>query len=262
MFLEKKIYKNPHVRLVAVSNLVARQLETHFDRNDVTVIPNAVDSLRFRTEERFCRREVTRHRFKYSDEDFVLLLIGNDWKNKGLNPLLRAVDLLRDLPLQLLVVGADDPLFFEQWIANLASRDRVRFETPSTDVLAFYAAADAYVGPSLSDAFGLPIVEAMACGLPVIASVHAGASELVRDGETGLLLYDPRNPLEIARLIERLYRDTNLRMKMGLAAADHVQVNCTWEQNVSRTRDFLEMILRERHEARGTPRLPAMPRQQ
>jgi len=63
-------------------------------------------------------------------------------------------------------------------------------------VLSFYAAADAYVAPSLEDAFGLPILEAMACGLPVIASVQAGASENVLDGATGYLLRDPMNHVE------------------------------------------------------------------
>jgi UDP-glucose:(heptosyl)LPS alpha-1,3-glucosyltransferase len=246
MLLERKVYKDPRVRLAAVSNLVARHLKTHFDRTDVTVIPNAVDSLRFTPEERFSRREATRQRFKYSDEDFVLLLIGNDWKNKGLIPLLRAFALLRDLPLQLLVVGADDSRFYEPWVAKLATPGRMRFEAPSIDVLTFYAAADAYVGPSLADAFGLPIVEAMACGLPVIASIQAGASELIRDGETGLLLYDPRDPSEIARLIEKLYRSVTLRREMGLAASEYVQTNCGWDQNVSKTRDFLETVLRER----------------
>lgn len=68
---------------------------------------------------------------------------------------------------------------------------------PSADVLFFYAAADAYVAPSLEESFGLPIMEAMACGLPVIASVQSGASETIVDGETGYLLRDPLNNLEL-----------------------------------------------------------------
>ena len=96
---------------------------------------------------------------------------------------------------------------------QLALRDRVRFEKPSTDVLSFYAAADLYVGPSLEDAFNLPMLEAMACGLPVIASVQAGASENVRDNETGLLLLDPRDPVQLVRLIRRLFDDVEQRGK-------------------------------------------------
>ncbi len=201
MLLESKVYRDPRVRLVAVSSLVARRLKTYFDRTDVVVIPNAVDTLSLTPKERLARRDATRQSFNYSDKDFVLLLIGNDWKNKGLDSLLQAFELLCDLPLQLLVVGADDTGLYHSRVAKLASRDRVRFEAPSPNILTLYAAADAYVGPSLEDAFGLPIVEAMACGLPVIASIHAGASELICDGETGLLLSDPRDPSEIARLI-------------------------------------------------------------
>jgi glycosyltransferase involved in cell wall biosynthesis len=75
----------------------------------------------------------------------------------------------------------------------------------------FYAAADAYLGPSLEDAFGLPILEAMASGLPVIASVNAGASEIIEDRSSGLLLRDPANVTELAALIQELVSDSSLR---------------------------------------------------
>jgi len=250
MFLESKIYRNPRVRLIAVSSLVAKHLKTHFDRSDVSVIPNAVDATRFNPEARIAKRWVTRQFFGYSEEDFVLLLIGNDWRNKGLDPLLKAVSLLCDLPVRLLVVGNDDPRPYQQCIAKLPSHNRVRFVAPSPDVLTFYAAADAYVAPSLADAFGLPIVEAMACALPVIVSVYAGASELVHDGVTGLLLIDPRDPSEIAAHIKKLYADNLLRQKMGQAASQYLRANCDWDQNVAKTRDILEAILRERQKAR------------
>src|SRR5207248_7365875 len=102
---------------------------------------------------RLAKRSPTRQSFGYSDDDFVLLLIGNDWKNKGLDFLLRAFALLCEIPLRLLVVGSDDPCLYHRQLAAIACRDRVRFEAPSPDVLSFYAAADAYVAPSLEDAF-------------------------------------------------------------------------------------------------------------
>ena len=245
MVLERRVYRDPRVRLIAVSNLVAQHLKTHFGRTDVPVIPNAVDTMRFTLEARLNRRSATRQLFRYSDDDFVLLIIGNDWKNKGLDTLLRAVDDLCDLPLRLLVVGSDDPRLYQTQLIDSEVHDRVRFEAPIPDVLSFYSAADVYVGPSLEDAFGLPIVEAMACGLPVIASIHAGASEFIRNGETGLLLSNPRDPSEIASLVQRLFVDASLRMKMGFSASQYVQANCGWDQNASRTRDFLEATLRD-----------------
>ena len=249
MVLERKMYRDPRVRLVAVSDLVAHHLKIHFDRTDVAVIANAVDTTRFTLEARLARRSTTRQSFRYSDDDFVLLIIGNDWKIKGVDFLLRALTLC-DLAVHLLVVGSDDPRLYQTQVIDSVMNDRVRFEAPSRDVLSFYSAADVYVGPSLGDAFGLPILEAMACGLPVIASIHAGASEFIRNGETGLLLSNPRDPSEIASLVQRLFVDASLRMKMGFAASQYVQANCGWDQNALKTRDFLEAALQDHHSPR------------
>jgi glycosyltransferase involved in cell wall biosynthesis len=245
MFLERKIYHDPGVRLVAVSHLLAKHLESYFQRTDVTVIPNAVDTLKFAAATRQARRSASRQSLHFGENEFVLLLIGNDWKNKGLGVLLRASALLTDLPLRLLVVGKDDPVLFRPVVEQLRMQDRLRFESPSSDVLLFYAAADLYVGPSLEDSFGLPILEAMACGLPVIASAHAGASEMIHDGTTGFILCDPQDHVELARLIRRIYEEKPLRLAMGEAASRQVMVNCGWDENATKTRELLENTLEQ-----------------
>jgi glycosyltransferase involved in cell wall biosynthesis len=247
MCLERRIYRDPGVQLVAVSSLVAGQLRSHFQREDVRVIRNAVDTLRFAPEGRLAKRKASRESASYDENDFVLLLIGNDWKKKGLDTLLEALAVLRDLPWRLLVVGSDDPNLYRVLLERLAAPDRVRFEKPSADVLSFYAAADLYAGPSLEDAFNLPILEAMACGLPVIASVQAGASEMIRDEETGFILSDPQDHLGLAQLIRRIYSDQPLRLAMGEAASRHVLKNCTWDRNAAETRELLEATLGRLH---------------
>ncbi len=240
MALERRIYTDPKVRLAAVSKLVSTQLEKHFGRTDSVVIPNAVDTVIFNSEARLARRSVSRQSLKLDDRDFVALLIGNDWKKKGLDQLLRALAII-GIPIQLLVVGKDDPRLYRSALRQLRLEDRVRFLAPTADVLSFYAAADAYVAPSLEDAFGLPILEAMACGLPVIASVQAGASENIIDGTTGYLLRDPMNHVELAEIILRLAGDRPATQKLGAAAARYVQASVSWDHNVSATRDFLEL---------------------
>ena len=242
-FLERKIYRDQDVHLVAVSPLVAAQLKSYFQREDVDVIRNAVDTLRFTPEVRVARRNASRQFLSYAEDDLVLLLIGNDWKKKGLDTLLKALALLSDLPLRLLVAGSDDPSFYRPLLDRLNLQDRVRFEKPSSDVLSFYAAADLYIGPSLEDAFNLPILEAMACGLPVIASANAGASEFIRDGETGLILRDPQDHLELASLIRRIQPENGLRLSMGAAASSYAMMNCSWDDNAEKTRQLLESIL-------------------
>ena len=245
MFLERKIYGNPGVRLVAVSSLVAAQIKSHFQREDVTVIRNAVDTLRLTPEGRLERRKASRQLFQYADQEFVLLFVGNDWKKKGLDALLRALHQLDELPFSLLIRGADDPGLYQYLLEKMGLRDRVRFEKSRPEVLPFYAAADLCVAPSLEDGFNLPVVEAMACGLPVIASAQAGASELIRDGETGFILHDPQDHLRLAHLIRRLYADQTLRQTMGDAASRHVLRNCGWGENTKKTREFLENALRQ-----------------
>ncbi len=242
MALERRIYTDPKVRLAAVSKLVSTQLEKHFGRTDSVVIPNAVDTGVFNSEARLARRSVSRQSLKLGDSDFVVLLIGNDWKKKGLDQLLQALAII-EIPIQLLVVGKDDPGLYRSALWQLRLDDRVRFLAPSADVLSFYAAADAYVAPSLEDAFGLPILEAMACGLPVIASVQAGASENIIDGTTGYLLRDPMNHVELAEIILRLAGDRAAGQKLGAAAAQYVQGSVSWDRNAAATREFLENSL-------------------
>jgi glycosyltransferase involved in cell wall biosynthesis len=244
--LEQRVYRNPNVRLIAVSQSLARHLETHFGRTDVTVIPNAVDTEKFSESERMARRAVSRESLHFVEGEFVVLLIGNDWKNKGLETLIKACAQLSQIPLRLLVVGSDDPALFRPVLEEFDMQDRVQFEIPSRDVMRFYAAADLYAGPSLEDSFGLPVMEAMACGLPVIASSHAGVSEAIRDGETGYILRDPQDHNRLAQLIRGICAERELGRTVGEAACRSLAGNFDWEQNVTKTRQVLEEAASER----------------
>lgn len=246
MFLERKLYANPNLPLIAVSSLVAEQVEACSGRIDVKVIRNAVDTLGLTPERRLAHKQECRQLFHFADEDFVVLFIGNDWKKKGFDPLLKALAQLEDLPWRLLVRGTDDLGLYRSLLASLGVEDRIRFEKSRPEVLPFYAAADLYVAPSLEDGFNLPVIEAMSCGLPVVASRHMGASELIRDGETGLILDNPQNDELLARLIRRLYEDLALRRTMGGAASEFVRANCGWQKNVEQTREFLDAVLQAR----------------
>jgi glycosyltransferase involved in cell wall biosynthesis len=245
MALERRIYANPKVRLLAISNLVSAQLKKHFGRTDSVVIPYGVDTVMFNSQTRLARRSVLRESLKLDNRDFVILLIGIDWKKKGLDQLLRALAII-EIPIQLLVAGKDDPGLYRHALRLLKLDNRVRFLGSSADVLSFYAAADAYVGPSLEDAYALPILEAMACGLPVIASVQAGASENIIDGATGYLLRDPMNHVELAELIRRLANDRSAAEEIGAAAARSVQASVSWDRHASATRDFLQSSIASR----------------
>jgi len=217
--LERRIYTDPKVTLGAVSKRTAGLMMEYFGRKDVSIIPNGVDTEHFSTAARLARRTGARRRRSFREEDFVLLLIGNDWRNKGLTSLLEAVSALPALPTKLLVVGNDNPELFRSRAEQLGVRYRCHWELSSPDVLEFYAAADVYVSPSREDSFGLPVAEAMACGLPAITSVCAGVAECIHDGADGFVLREPQDAQSLSKLIERLQGEPDLRRKIGEAAA-------------------------------------------
>lgn len=213
--LERRIYGHPGVRLAAVSRHTAGQLERYFGRRDVAVIPNGVDSNFFNAGARRNRRAEARLRWNFATHEQALLLIGNDWRNKGLHTLLEAAALCRDLPMRLLVVGRESTSPWADLVAKLQLGNRVSFSQPSADVLEFLAAADVYAAPSLEDSFNLPALEAMACGLPVIVSKQAGVSEWIQDGSDGLLLQNPQNPAELAAALRKLLTEPETMQRLG-----------------------------------------------
>jgi len=212
--------------------MVVTQLSGRFGRHDAVSIPNGVDVKRFEPQTRLQRRSMARADLNLVPGTFAFLLIGNDWRNKGLQTLIEALNECRDLPIRLLVVGEDDAKPFEAAIRRLGLLNRVTFLAPCKDVMKFYAAADAYAGPSLEDSFGLPVIEAMASGLPVIASINSGASEIINHGLNGLVLRDPTNVVELAGLIRRLVNDRSLRELLAGNAVSTAR-QCTWDHNAA-----------------------------
>jgi glycosyltransferase involved in cell wall biosynthesis len=230
--LERHIYSNRKTALAAVSQRTADLLEQYFHRSDVRVIPNGVDTREFSEAARAVHRYDARRRLKLRDTDFVLLLIGNDWRVKGVPVILEVMAQLPDLPLHFVVVGSDAPESFRETANRLGVLERCHWEAPRRDVIEFYAAADTYVSPSREDSFGLPVAEAMACGLPAITSAHAGVSALIHNTVDGFVLRDPEDTQSLARLIERLYRDTPFRRTIGEAAARTAQ-QWTWDRSAA-----------------------------
>jgi glycosyltransferase involved in cell wall biosynthesis len=230
-FLERRVYTNEDIPMAVVSRRVAANLAERYARkNDLRVVYHGWDTSRFSPQRLASLRAQSRQALGVEKEDFCVLLIGNDWNNKGLPSLLEAAGQVERVPLQVLAVGRDMPDPYRAAIARCHLADRVRFLPPRADVEFYYAAADAYVGPSLEDAFALPPLEAMACGLPVIVSSQAGVSELITDGVDGLVLADPRDAASLAKLISSLAGDSGLRKRLG-ENARKTACQYTWDRN-------------------------------
>ena len=237
--LERRIYGDPHVTLAAVSKHTAEQLKKYFGRDDVTVVPNGVDVGHFSPAAISPLREASRRQEQVSRAEIALLIVGNDWRNKGLSVLLSAMAACKDLPLKLLVVGQDEAEPFRGQLEITGVRDRVQFCRPVPDVRGLYAAADVLVAPSLEDSFNLPVLEAMACGLPVIVSPKAGVSEWLTNSFDALLLKDPENTGELAEAIRTLATGTELRKTLAENAVTTAR-KFSWDEHAAQLRQLMQ----------------------
>ena len=104
------------------------------------------------------------------------------------------------------------------------------------------AALDLFVMPSLAEGLGVAALEAMACGLPVVASAVGGLRDLVTDGATGLLV-PPADPVALAKAINKLASEPKLRAAMGAAGrirvADHFSLAAMAQRTLALYRDCL-----------------------
>jgi UDP-glucose:(heptosyl)LPS alpha-1,3-glucosyltransferase len=242
--LEARVYRRLPLSLATVSRALGEDLARTFERpNDVAIIYYGVGLDQFSVGGRQKLRDRARAALGLAEGDFALLLVGNDLRSKGLPCLLEAVRQVGDPRLRVLVAGNDNPAAFVPSLEKMGLAARVRFLPPRPDVEFYYAAADAYVSPSLQDAFALPPAESMACGLPVITSRNNGGSEIIHDGIDGFVLEDPTDSKTLAGVIQRLAGDAELCHRIGLAAAETVR-QCSWEENARQTRELFQRAWR------------------
>lgn len=246
IFLEGIVFRNPRIQLILTAPQTAGELKRFYGREGgLPVISAAFDSSTFNPERRSSLRDGARLALAIPQDHFATLLVGNDWRKKGLPALLDAMRDLSDLPVDMFVVGEDDPGPYRALIRERNIQKQVHFLPPRKDVEFYYAAADAYVGPSLEDTFALPVAEAMACGLPVIVSARAGASALITDGADGLILNDPTDSESLAAMIRRLCLDSELCSRLGANAAVTTRPY-TWERSSRELATIFEGILRKK----------------
>lgn len=163
---------------------------------------------------------------------------------RRLDLLLKAVDLLNNG--HLVVVGdGDQAARYRSFAHDLGLESRVHFlgEVDHQDLVTVYAAADVVVLPSqLQESFGLVLIEAMACGKPVVASRLPGARTVVRDGEDGFLV-QPGDVLDLAEKIQTLLEDPQRCQEMGKRGRAKVEEKYAWRKIVPRLVQVYEDVL-------------------
>ncbi|MBI4789825.1 MAG: glycosyltransferase family 4 protein [Chloroflexi bacterium] len=222
--------------IIAVSECTKRDAITNYQLppDKITVIYEGVNPALKPITDPGCIAEA---RARYAKNLRFVLFLGTIEPRKNIPALLDALQVLRGrgLPHRLLIAGRKGWLYhgvFEH-VRRTGMETEVDFldHVPDEDLPALFAACDAFVFPSLYEGFGLPPLEAMACGAPVICSNTSSLPEVVGDAA---LLVNPRDVGEIAGAIERVVRDTALKNELrvkGLAQA----AKFSWERAARET---------------------------
>ncbi len=210
------LLKRPGVMLLPTSTRMRAYLLRHgFPASHVVVLPNGVDVATYRSA-----AHVISMRTEMSS--LTVLCVSRLRFEKGLDVLLQAWPAVRAAEprarLQL-VGGGDLRAQLEQLARALGIEDSVHFVDHVSDVRPFLAAADIFALPSRWEGMPNALMEAMACGLPCVATRVSGSEDLIRDGESGLLV-PPNAPVTLAAALISLLRDPERRRDLGTAARE------------------------------------------
>ncbi len=237
-FLMQHLVTKRMDRVIAVSASAAEEARKVFNvpRQKLRVIHNGIDT------------DVFRQLDGGMKEKGRLILVGNSQdRKKGLIYLLKALRLLRgemDVELTIVDRGLPDNEYAPQLVRRYGLDGRVCFtgKVGLEELVRHYGRAEVAVVPSLYEGFGLPAAEAMACGLPVVATTAGALPEVVEDGRNGILV-PPRDAYALAGAIERLLRDDELRRVMGEEGRRRVERHFTWEQAARKTLEVYQEVL-------------------
>jgi len=207
--------------IITISQKVRKLYEDIVDDEKISVIPLGVDTGVFKPAEK-----------RVHKDDYEILYVGYLYKLKGVEYLIRSMALVakerRDFKLRVVGDGPEKSRLMALTKA-LNLEERVLFEgfVPHTQIVRYYQQCDIFCFPTLGEPFGKVILEAMACGKPVIASNVEGPAEIIEDKRTGLLI-PPARPQILAKAILELIADENKMKKIGAAARKAVTQSYSW----------------------------------
>lgn len=230
-------------RVLCVSeDLRERCLVTGVHPERCRLLENGIDTSRFA---RRIDRAEAKQRLGLPPDRFVVGAVGRLSAEKGFDGLIRAIDRLLRVghDLELLIVGeGDERPHLEGLIAELDRGDRVRLLGYRDDVLPVFEAMDAFALSSLREGLPNVVLEAMALGVPVVATRIAGVPRLIRDCDNGLLV-DVGSVDDLAGALGRLLVEPGLGDRLRLAGRATIETGYSFAVRMGRLRDLYDDLL-------------------
>jgi UDP-glucose:(heptosyl)LPS alpha-1,3-glucosyltransferase len=241
LHLERAMFGSSGLRFVIANSNRGREEIVRwfgFPAERIRVINNGIDIARFPLDRKADARIRFRNRFGIPEGETVFLFVGSGFARKGVGTIARAARLLAEQgsdPFRVVLVGKGDPATYVR-SAGPAS-GRLLFTGPVAGADDLFLGADAFLFPTVYEPFSNACLEAMAAGLPVVTSTVNGASEVLREGESGFLLEDPLDASALADRMGKLF-SLDLRGRMGEEARRVAEAHPV-ERN---TRETLEVL--------------------
>lgn len=232
--------------IIAVSDYTKSRIVARcgVDASKVTVVYNGVDPAWFSTSP--SAAPAARHALQLPTNRY-LLCVGSLEPRKNLKTLLAAWrEVVNDLPagLWLVITGTFDAnVYRSAGVTELAPRVHFTGYVPEAHLPGLYAGSLGFVYPSLAEGFGLPPLEAMACGVPVLTSHTTALPEVC---STSALYFDPAKQHEIARCIKLLVDDRNLQQNLSGQGRQQAS-RFNWERSAEQTLAVLRAIASPAH---------------
>lgn len=225
-------------KVIAISENTKKDIREHFKikSEKIAVIYNGVNP----------EFKVVAHPKKYPKP---FLLYTGVWRShKNLPVMIEAFQkVLEKHDLNLIITGKEDPFYPEvkEAVEKFGVKGRVVFTglVGEEELLNLYNSAEVFVFPSLYEGFGLPPLEAMACGTPVVASDTSSIPEVC--GEGNALFFDPKNPEDLAKKICEVYENEDLRQQLIENGRERVK-DFSWGKMAKETFDLILLCLSNR----------------
>jgi len=234
-------------RVIALSHVEADQYRRMgVPEEKIAIVPNGIDLSEYAN---LPSQGAFKKKFGIPEDKKVILYLGRIHRIKGIDLLIKAyaylIEKVGNKDAVLVIAGPDDGYLNDAKALAYSLRvsDSVMFVGPlyGKDKLAAYVDSDIYVLPSRYEIWGLTILEAYACGKPVIASNVGGPKDLVLDNETGLL-FETGNFRELAERIMHLLNDENKCVEMGKKARKLVEQKYSIENVVKRLENIYSEV--------------------
>jgi len=192
------------------------------------VIENGIDTEHFKFDEKL--RNKIRGHYHVNNDDFVIAFVGRLSYDKGIYELLKAIYEIKSMNIRnikALFIGftpKEENIKIQKFIDELRLSNSVELVGVREDVLPYYCAADAFVLPSYQEGLPLALLEAMACGLPVIVSDVGGIPFVIEDGKDGILV-KPRDTKNLVSKLEWCIKNIDSSKEIGKNANVKIRKN-------------------------------------